>query len=174
MPAEKVMQMVAAFVLAATWTLAHVRNHAPPPDFTIPSAKGTKRLYDLRGKVVVLNFWATWCPPCTDELKYFVRAVNLYGPKIALLTISSEPPDVAASYLRLWNMDKALPVVEDLNGSISKAYSTPPIPLTVVIDPAGDVYYISQGGLSWDELRSAIDGALATPAVGTPGPGVLR
>ena len=174
MPAEKLMQMIAAFVLAVTTALAHVHEHAPPPDFTIPSAKGTKHLYDLRGKVVVLNFWATWCPPCTDELKYFVHAADLFGAKIDLLTISSEPPDVAASYLRLWNMDKALPVLEDLDGSISKAYSTPPIPLTVVLDPAGNVYYISRGGLSWDELRTAIEGALATPAVGTPAPGVLR
>ena len=140
------MQMFAAFVLAATTVLAHVREHAPPPDFTITSAKGTKRLYDLRGKVVVLNFWATWCPPCTDELKYFVRASHMFGSRIDLLTISSEPHDVAASYLRA----------------------------TVVIDPSGRVSYISQGGLSWDELRTAILSALATPAPGTPGPGVLR
>jgi len=174
MPAEKVMQMLAAFVLAATTVLAHVREHAPPPDFTIPSAKGTKRLYDLRGKVVVLNFWATWCPPCTDELKYFVRAGDMFGSKIDLLTISSEPHDVAASYLRLWNLDSELPLVEDLDGSISSAYSTPPIPLTVVVDPSGNVSYISKGGLSWDELRTAILRALATPDVGTPAPGVLR
>jgi len=174
MPAEKVTQMFAALVLAATWTLAHVHEHAPPPNFAIPTAKGTKHLYDLRGKVVVLNFWATWCPPCTAELKYFVRAVDLFGSEIDVYTISSQQPDVAASYLRLWNMDKALPVIEDLDGSISKAYSTPPIPLTVVIDPAGNVYYISKGGLSWPELRTAIEGALATPAAGTPAPGVLR
>lgn len=166
--------MFAAFVLAATTVLAHVREHAPPPDFTIPSAKGTKRLYDLRGKVVVLNFWATWCPPCTDELKYFVHATETFGSKIDLLTISSEPHDVAASYLRLWNLDTELPLLEDLDGSISSAYSTPPIPLTVVVDPSGNVSYISKGGLSWDELRTAILSALATPAAGTPGPGVLR
>jgi len=175
MPAEKVLQMVAAFVLAvitASAHAAHVPVHAPPPDFTIPTAKGTKHLSDLRGKVVVLNFWASWCPPCLDEMKDFVRARDTYGDKIDLLTISSEPPDVAASYLRLWNI--ALPVLEDLDGSISKAYHTPPIPLTVVIDPSGNVSYISIGELSWNELQAAIDHALAIPAVGTPAPGVLR
>jgi peroxiredoxin len=172
MPAEKVTQMFAAFVLAAATAIPHVPENAPPPNFTIPSAKGTQHLSDLRGKVVVLNFWASWCPPCTDELRYFVRALATYGDKIVLYTISSEPPDVAASYLRLWNIN--LPVIEDLDGSISKAYHTPPIPLTVVIDPAGNTSYISIGELSWNELQTAIDKALTIPPVGTPGSGVLR
>lgn len=172
MPAEKVVQMLAALVLAAATAIKHVPEHAPPPDFAITTAKGTKHLTDLRGKVVVLNFWATWCPPCLDELKYFVRAVATYGDKIDLLTISSEPPDVAASYLRLWNI--SLPVLEDTDGSISKAYHAPPIPLTIIVDPAGNVSYISIGELSWNELQGAIDKALTIPAVGTPGSGVLR
>ncbi|HTU70095.1 MAG TPA: TlpA disulfide reductase family protein [Candidatus Baltobacteraceae bacterium] len=164
--------MIAAFVLAALTEAANIHEHMPPPDFTFPTAKGTKQLYDLRGKVVVLNFWATWCPPCTDELKDFVRAESAYGKKIEMLTISSEPHLVASSYLMHWDID--LPVIEDLNGSISKMYEVPPIPLTVVIDPSGNVSYISRGELSWPELNSAIEHALATPAVGTPGPGVLR
>jgi cytochrome c biogenesis protein CcmG, thiol:disulfide interchange protein DsbE len=172
MPAEKVTQMFAAFVLAAATAVPHVPEHVPPPNFTIPTAKGTQQLTDLRGKVVVLNFWATWCPPCDDELKYFVQALATYGDKIALYTISSEPPDVAASYLRLWNIK--LPVIEDLDGSITKEYHAPPIPLTIVIDPAGNVSYISIGELSWNELQTAIDKALTIPPVGTPGSGVLR
>jgi cytochrome c biogenesis protein CcmG, thiol:disulfide interchange protein DsbE len=167
--------MLRAFILAvltSTSGLANVHYNRPPPDFTFPGAKGTQHLSDLRGKVVVLNFWATWCPPCTQELKHFVRAEQTYGSRIDLMTISSEPHDVAASYLRLWEIK--LPVIEDLDGSISKAYDTPPIPLTVVIDPTGNVSYISIGELSWNELQTAIDRALATPAVGTPAPGVLR
>lgn len=164
--------MLAALVLAAATAIKHIPEHAPPPNFTVSTAKGTQRLADLRGKVIVLNFWASWCPPCTDELKHFVRAHATYGDKIVLFTISSEPPDVAASYLRLWNID--LPVIEDLDGSISKAYHAPPIPLTIIVDPAGNVSYISIGELSWNELQSAIDQALTVPAVGTPGSGVLR
>ncbi|HTX56473.1 MAG TPA: TlpA disulfide reductase family protein [Candidatus Acidoferrales bacterium] len=164
--------MLAAFVLAAATPFLGVYEHQPPPDFSFATAKGTKRLSDLRGKVVVLNFWATWCKPCTDELKYFVRAELAYGSKIDVMTISSEPQDVAKSYLHLWEIK--LPVLEDVGGPISHEYAAPPIPLTVVVDAEGIVTYVSRGELSWPDLETAIDRALAVPAVGTPAPGVLR
>ena len=82
------------------------------------------------------------------------------------------PPDVAASYLRLWNI--SLPVLEDTDGKISKEYHAPPIPLTIIIDPDGNVSYISIGEISWTELQGAIDKDLTIPAAGTPGSGVLR
>jgi cytochrome c biogenesis protein CcmG, thiol:disulfide interchange protein DsbE len=152
--------------------LATVHYNQPPPDFTFSTAHGSERLDELRGKPIVLNFWASWCHPCTDELKDFVRAAQVYGDRITLLTISSEPHDVAASYLRLWNI--SLPLIEDLDGSISKEYSVPPIPVTVVLNPAGDVTYVSVGELSWDELNEAIERALGEPSVGTQAAGVLR
>jgi cytochrome c biogenesis protein CcmG/thiol:disulfide interchange protein DsbE len=167
--------MVFAFIFAvvtASTGLANVYFNQAPPDFTFSTPNGTERLSDLRGKPVVLNFWASWCPPCTHELKYFVRAERKYGEKITLLTISSEPHDVAKSYLQLWNID--LPVVEDLTGAISKKYSVPPIPVTVVLDPEGDVTYVSKGGLSWNELNAAIENALGSSNAGTPNGRVLK
>jgi cytochrome c biogenesis protein CcmG, thiol:disulfide interchange protein DsbE len=168
------MALWAAAVLAAiTGTgLATVHYDAPPPaDFSIPTAHGPERLSDLRGRVVVINFWATWCHPCTDEMKYFVRAQHDYGSKVAVVTVSNEFHDVAASYFRVWNID--LPVVEDLDGSIFKAYSVGPVPDTLVLDSAGDVTYVSVGGLSWEELSGAIEADLEPPQAGTPAPRVL-
>jgi thiol-disulfide isomerase/thioredoxin len=155
-----------ALVLAA---LVHhtpqpsIREGAVPPSFS--------QLREIHGKPVVINFWATWCKPCTDELKYFTQAESEYGSRIAIITISTEPHDVAASYFRLWNID--LPVIEDLDSSISKLYATPPIPLTVVVDPDGTIGHISFGELDKGELDTAIQQALALPA-GSPSPGVLR
>jgi len=167
--------MLAALVLAVitgTTGLQTIHFNAAPPDFTVPSAKGGEKLSDLRGKPVVLNFWASWCHPCTDELKDFVHARALYGDKINVITISSEPHDVAASYLRLWNID--LPVVEDLDSKISTAYSVPPIPVTIVLDRSGEVTHVSVGELDWTELHTAIDEVLAPESAGSPGAGVLR
>jgi len=155
---------LALAVLTATASpgLAGVRYGAPAPDFAIPKTRGTGYLHDLRGRVVVVNFWATWCEACTAEMKYFVRAQRSFGNRVAVLTVSSEAHDVAASYFRLWNV--GLPVVEDVKGAISRAYGVSEIPVTLVLTPNGAVSYVSVGGLSWEELREAIEQAAASPA----------
>jgi peroxiredoxin len=169
--------MFAGLVLAAVTTpatgLATVRYDAPPPNFAFPTAHGTEYLSDLRGKVVVIDFWATWCHVCTAELKDFVRARETYGDRVAIVTISDEMPDVAAAYLRLWNI--TLPLVEDLEGTVFSIYSVSAIPVTLVLDPSGDVSYVSVGGLSWPELSQAIERVLPVPSsASTPAAGVLQ
>ncbi len=161
---------LAALTATASTGLAGVRYNAPPPDFAMATAHGTRYLHDLHGRVVVVNFWATWCGPCTREMPTFVRARHAFGDRVAVVTVSSEAPDVAASYFRLWNID--LPLVEDTRGAISRAYGVSEIPVTLVLDPEGNVTYVSLGGLSWEELQRAIEGA-AQPA-STPTPRVLQ
>jgi peroxiredoxin len=168
--------MFAALVLAALTAsstgLATIRYDAPPPDFAFPTPHGTEYLSDLRGRVVVIDFWATWCHACTSELKEFVRARQTFGSRVAVVTISDEMPDVAANYLHLSNI--ALPVIEDLEGSVFRIYSVSAIPVTLVLDPNGDVSYVSVGGLSWDELSQAIERALPSVPASTPAAGVLQ
>jgi peroxiredoxin len=165
--------LLLATLTAPATGLATIQYDAPPPNFAIPSAQGTRYLSDLRGKVVVIDFWASWCHVCTAELTDFVRAQQTYGPRVAVVTISEELPDVAASYLRHWNL--ALPLVEDLSGAISRAYSVSKFPITLVLDPDGNVTYVSVGGLNWQELSDAIERAQAVPApASTPAAGVLQ
>ena len=168
--------MLAAFVLAALTApatgLATIHYDAPPPNFAFPTAHGAEYLSDLRGKVVVIDFWATWCHVCTAELHEFVRARETFG-QVAVVTISDESPDVAARYLRESNI--ALPLVEDLEGTVFAIYSVSAIPVTVVLAPSGDVTYVSVGGLSWPELAQAIERASpGPPSASTPAAGVLQ
>ncbi|MBV8344460.1 MAG: TlpA family protein disulfide reductase [Candidatus Eremiobacteraeota bacterium] len=168
--------MLPALFLAASTAvatgLATIRYDVPPPNFAIPGAHGTRYLSDLRGKVVVINFWATWCHVCTEELDDFVRAQQMFGDRLAIVTISDELPNVAAGYLRARNIE--LPLVEDTSGAISRVYSVEKWPITLVLDPAGAVSYVSVGGLSWQELQDAIERAQASGSASTPEAGVLQ
>ncbi|MBV8148895.1 MAG: TlpA family protein disulfide reductase [Candidatus Eremiobacteraeota bacterium] len=152
-----VASLIAALTVSAGTGLAGISYAQAPPNFAIPTTRGTEYLSQLRGRVVIIDFWATWCDVCTKEMKYFVQAQQQYGDKVAVVTVSDELHDVAASYFRTWNI--GLPLVEDLDGAISRIYSIAKIPDTLVLDPEGRVSYVSVGGLSWDELQSAIDRA---------------
>src|SRR5581483_10280852 len=175
MPAEKSgVTTLGALLLAASAAggLATVRVGAPPPDFTVQTKAGAVALSQLRGKPVVINFWASWCPPCTDELPYFERLAHDYGDRVVIVTVSNEAGDTARDYLRRHNLD--LPLSEDPAGKVFSAYALPPIPGTVVLDPDGRVEYISAGGLSWEELQGAVDKALGRPGASTHSQRLLR
>lgn len=165
--------IVLAALTATTGTgLSGIRYNAPPPDFAIPATDGAHYLSDLRGRAVIIDFWATWCDVCTKEMHYFVRAQRSFGSRLAVLTVSPESSAVAGTYFRFAQVP--LPIVEDADGSISRAYSVSKIPVTLVIDPAGDVSYVSIGGLSWDELENAVEQAVALPGASTQTPRVLQ
>ncbi len=164
--------LVLATLTASSTGLATIRYDAPPPNFVFPTPRGAEYLSDLRGRVVIIDFWATWCHVCTAELKDFVRARETFGSRVAVVTISDELPDVATNYLHLSNI--ALPVVEDVAGSVFRIYSVSAIPVTLVLDPSGDVSYVSVGGLSWTELDQAIERALPQRSASTPAAGVLQ
>ncbi len=121
---------------------------------------------------MVVDFWATWCDVCTAELRDFVRATNVFGKDIAVVTVSDELPGVASSYLEHW--DISLPLVEDTQGAIFRIYSVTKVPVTLVLDPSGAVSYVSVGGLSWQELLQAIDRAQGNATASTRGAGVLQ
>lgn len=169
MPAEKVgVKFLASLLLAvASGTgLPAIHYGAPPPDFIVRTAQGNERLSALRGKPIVINFWASWCPPCTDELPDFERLAQTYGTKVMVVTVDwNEQPGVAAGYLRSRGI--TLPVVTDEQSDIYKAYSLFEVPDTLVLDSQGNVTYVSVGELSWHELDAAVQRVLADGAGST-------
>jgi cytochrome c biogenesis protein CcmG/thiol:disulfide interchange protein DsbE len=164
--------VLAVLTATASTGLAGIRYDAPSPNFAIPTPRSTQYLYGLRGRVVVVDFWATWCHACTDEMPYFVRAQQSYGGRVVVLTVSDEPHGVAAKYFRQSSV--GLPVVEDPLGAISRLYSVAKIPVTLVLDPEGNVAYVSVGGLNWEELSTAIEQAASSQIPSTPAPRVLQ
>jgi thiol-disulfide isomerase/thioredoxin len=127
-----------------------------PPDFAFDLGAGPERLRDLVGRPVVLNFWATWCEPCRDELGALEKLRELYGSSVALLTVAAQPRGVARSYLDQHNLG-AVPLLEDDERKVTDAYSVGPLPATVILRRDGTVARVMIGEIPMDDLKAAID-----------------
>ena len=140
--------------------LKNVAYAKPPPDFAFDLGTGPERLRDLVGKPVVINFWATWCKPCRDELDAFAKLHETYGPAVTLLTIASQPRGVASSFLQQHHLSDALPLFEDDQRAISDAYSIADLPATIVLKRDGTVARVMIGLVRWEDLKTAVDAVL--------------
>jgi peroxiredoxin len=123
----------------------------PAEDFSLPTPDGrTFRLSDQRGKVVFINFWATWCPPCRDEMPSLERlyAQRKDGP-FALVAISLDAnPVVVAPYLKQSRL--TFPVALDPKMDLANAYGVRALPASFVLDPRGMLVAMALGPRHWD------------------------
>lgn len=112
-------------------------------DFTLPGLDGRKqRLSALRGKVVLLHFWATWCPPCIEELPSLRRLEQaLSGERFSLVTVSVD--DSAATVRQFFDQHDfpALPVLMDPSQQTPRSYGTEKYPESYLVDPQGVIRY---------------------------------
>jgi len=116
------------------------------PDFTLPTAAGSNlRLKEQRGQVVMLNFWATWCGPCREEMPQLSRLYDKYhGSGFVLLgmNIDDDPRNAIALASKL---GVRFPVLLDTDKKVSKLYDLSEMPSTLLIDRDGRVRYIHLG-----------------------------
>jgi peroxiredoxin len=124
-------------------------------DFTLPTPDGQSiRLSGLRGKWVILNFWATWCDPCRSEMPLLQDLVdgklkqNL--PVTVLAVDRDETADTVKAFMRELNL--SLPVGIDEGAKINSQYDVIQLPVTYMVDPAGIIRYKHIGALTPDIL----------------------
>jgi cytochrome c biogenesis protein CcmG/thiol:disulfide interchange protein DsbE len=120
----------------------------PAPDFTLHSPAGESfSLGALRGKPVVLNFWATWCPPCRSEAPELQSASQRYGGQVAVIGVDQgEPGATVQAYAAQQGLTYPSPL--DENGRVSLAYGVHALPTTFFIDRDGVIRQIYVGPLS--------------------------
>jgi len=143
---------VAVAAEAQQQTLPALAKPFPAPGFTLQGEDGkTYRLSDYRGKVVVVNFWATWCPPCRFEMPSLERAWSTLKDKdVVVLAINvGESADVIFEFTGQSPMSFPLPM--DLDGAVIKQYPVTGLPTTYVINPDGMVTHRAVGSREWDD-----------------------
>jgi cytochrome c biogenesis protein CcmG, thiol:disulfide interchange protein DsbE len=127
------------------------------PDRRMPAlgAPGTRSLADYRGKVVVVNFWASWCVECTDEVAVLKAAHQRLGPEGTVLGVTylDATPDSEA-FVRKHRL--TYPSVRDVGGKLGKEYGTKALPETFVLDRQGRIVAISRGVVTAEFLTDAI------------------
>lgn len=128
------------------------------PDFTAYTLTGeAARLSDFAGKPVVINFWATWCPPCRQELPGFENAWQQYGDDVVFLMVECGGESVDEVETFVAEGGYTFPVYVDSDGSGAAAYGINAIPVTALVDAEGKLFAYQVGAVEEDSLRGAID-----------------
>lgn len=118
------------------------------PDFTVRDSDRTVSLHDYRGKVVVLNFWTTWCAPCIEEMPYLVALQRQMGSRITVLGVSTDVDGSAYHrFLRSHNIDFL--TVNDPDRKSADLYGTTGQPETFIIDAQGVIRRKFIGPVKW-------------------------
>lgn len=132
------------------------------PDFSFKDMDGKKiTLSDFKDKIVVLNFWATWCPPCVKEFPALLSIARAYPDKIVLIGLSSDIDEAALKrFLNKhdWRVDN-VKIGRDIDDITGKKFQTYRLPETLIIDGAGRIREKIIGG-DWGikDLKAAIEG----------------
>jgi peroxiredoxin len=134
-----------AVLLASMAATADIKEGAAP-DFTLKSASGENlRLSEHRGEVVMINFWASWCGPCRQEMPLLDELYSQYHPLgFTILGVNVEEDSTKARQM-LKDNPVTFPVVFDNKSTVSKLYDVVAMPSTVLVDRDGNVRYLHQG-----------------------------
>ena len=133
-------------LFAAAPAMAAPLSVSPAPDFTARTVAGPNlRLQAQRGQVVLVNFWATWCGPCREEMPQLNRLYEKYrsaGFVLLGVNVDEDPRNAAATAAKL---GIKFPVLLDGDKTVSKLYGLNAMPSTVLIDRDGRLRYLHQG-----------------------------
>jgi peroxiredoxin len=137
------------------------------PDFTLRTLDGdTVRLSDFRGRPVVINFWATWCPPCRDEIPLLADVYHAHASdSLIVLGVNGRDQELSTRAVQKFvaELHVPFPVLLDEKGRARKRYRLRGLPTTVFVGPDGRVRAVIQGPFTADALQQNLTALLASP-----------
>lgn len=162
--AENAVQSILALALLLTslalpaeeklgHTLSPLATPYVAPSFTLNDMDGeVLTLESLRGNVVLLNFWATWCPPCRREMPSMERVYQtMSGEAFTVVAINEyEDADHVFAYVGQLGTSPSFPILFDRDSSVAEAYDVRGLPSTYLIDKRGRIRYQAIGGREYD------------------------
>jgi thiol-disulfide isomerase/thioredoxin len=149
-----------------THQLTALKPRPPAPDFTLKDLDGkTQRLSDYRGKVVLVNFWATWCPPCRREMPSMERLYQKLKnePFMVLAPDQYENFDLVFTFTGQLDPAPTFPIMLDPESRSAKAWSVKGLPSSFIVDKQGRIAYRAIGGREFDhpEIEKTIRALIA-------------
>ncbi len=155
--------LLTSFSLNADWqqpelshNLTEIKKVILASDFALQNMdEEIIKLSDYRGKVVLLNFWATWCPPCVRELPSMERLQGLVGREaFKVIAINQmEAPDDVFAFTGQLTIEPTFEIVFDTDSKVSQAYAVRGLPTTYLIDKKGNIRYRAVGGREFDHVE---------------------
>jgi peroxiredoxin len=148
---------VTPVAVAALPDSAPLPDH-PAPDFALPQLDGTPlELRDLRGQVVLINVWATWCPPCRAEMPAIQQAYAEYRDRgfIVLAINQREDADAITSFLEQHQL--TFPILLDRDGQASAAYQASALPSSFFVDRRGVIRAVYRGPMPSGVIAGTVE-----------------
>jgi thiol-disulfide isomerase/thioredoxin len=130
--------------------------HRPVPVLVGTDLQGNAwRLVDLRGKAVLINFWASWCAPCQTEMPSLQTLAQIYGPeRLVVLAVNfKESGAIVQRLVQRTNLD--LPVLLDPTGALARQWDVHVFPTTVLVAANGQVRAVVRGEVDWTSQQAA-------------------
>lgn len=146
MKIRKLLAGLAMTVFAASSLASSGLAGQPAPDFALKSSTGENmRLSEYRGDVVMINFWATWCGPCRQEMPLLDQLYSRYERVGFNLLGVNIDDDSSRAMDMISELGVSFPVLFDDRKEVSRLYDVDAMPVTVLVDREGNVRYVHQG-----------------------------
>ena len=144
---KKIKHLVISILLAAVSLYSFAETDImPAPDFTLKSNNGSNiRLAEQQGNVVMLNFWASWCSPCRQEMPHLNDLSEKFSPLGFQLMGVNVDEDPLAAERAINDLQVAFPVLFDADSRIADLFSVDAMPTTIIIDKDGNIRHWHRG-----------------------------